>query len=183
MSDLLRIMAVYTGLFVAPPLGVVAHRTASRTGRWPWEYGIDPSHAQRAMTATASRWREYLAGWRADYRDGEIPHRIAAFIVSFGLLYRAGIHSIVAVLSYPGHPDFDVDHGLTWTPIAMDRVPLWTARFLTVGSGLTLAYKTGWPVWGWSVWVQWLARLYLFAQVGVWCAEPIAILRDYTNGN
>jgi len=43
---------------------------------------------------------------------------------------------------------------------------------------VALAALVGWPVWGWPAWVQWVARAYLFAQIGVWVAEPIAIVRE-----
>lgn len=179
MSDLLAIVAVWSGLLVAPGVGVVAYNTRRRVGRWPWAYGAGIDDAAGAMTAAATaRGREYLDGWVADWREGEVPRRVVAFALSFGLLYRAGVHSVVGALSYPDGPPGEVDHGLTWTPLPMDPLPLWTARGLTVGSGLTLAYMTGWPVWGWPEWVQWAARIYLFAQIGVWVAEPIAIIND-----
>jgi hypothetical protein len=179
MSDLLAIVAVWSGLLGVPALGVVAYNTYSSAGRWPWEYGAGIDDVVGAMTAFAwVRGHEYLDGWAADWREGEVGRRVAAFILSFGLLYRAGIHSLVAALSYPDGPPGEVDHGLVWTPLPMARTPLWTARVLTVGSGLVLAYMTGWPVWGWPAWVQWVARAYLFAQCGVWLAEPIAILRE-----
>jgi len=179
MSELAWIVAVWTGLFVAPALGVVAYNTRSRVGRWPWAYDIGAGAVSRTMTAGArTHWREYLDGWAADWREGEVPRRVVAFGLSFGLLYRAGVHSVVGALSYPDGPPGEVDHGLTWTPLPMDPLPLWTARGLTVGSGLTLAYMTGWPVWGWPEWVQWAARMYLVAQIGVWVAEPIAIIND-----
>lgn len=181
MSDLAAILAVWSGLFGVPTLGVMGYITRSRVGRWPWKYGVGIDDVIGAMTAGAgTRWREYVDGWAADWREGEVPRRVAAFILSFGLVYRAGIHSLVAALSYPDGPPNKMDHGLTWTPLPMDRTPLWTARIVTVGSGLALAMLVGWPVWGWPEWVQWLARAYLFAQCGVWVAEPIAILREIT---
>lgn len=182
MTELWWIVAVWSGLLGVPTLGVVACNTRRRTGRWPWAYGVGVGEVAGVMTAGAStRWREYLGGWGADWREGELAHRLAAFLVSFGLLYRVCIHSLVAALSYPGGPPGEVDYGLVWTPLAMDRPPLWTARLLTVGSGVTLAWSVGWPIWGWPAWAAWTARAYLFAQVGVWIAEPIAILRDYNH--
>lgn len=179
MGDLLWIVTVYTGLLGLPPLGVVAYKTRCRIGRWPWAYGIDVGASSRAMTAGVRRhWREYLGGWAADWREGDVVRRVVAFVVSFGLLYRGGIHSLVAMFSYPDGPPGGLDHGLVWTPLPMDRTPLWTARVLTVGSGVALAALVGWPVWGWPAWIQWAARAYLFAQIGVWLAEPIAIVRD-----
>jgi len=179
MSDLLAVLAAWSGLLGPPTLGVAVYNTRRRTGRWPWGYGVGAKALSRAMTAGVRRhWREYVDDWAADWRDGEVTHRVAAFALSFGLLYRASIHSLVAALSYPDGPPGEVNHGLVWTPIAMDRTPLWTARVLTVGSGVALAALVGWPVWGWPAWVQWVARAYLFAQIGVWVAEPIAIVRE-----
>lgn len=180
MSEFVAIVAVWSVLLLVPTLGVVAANTRGRTGRWPWEYGVGVGEAGSAMTAlVTARGHEYLGGWVADWREGEVPWRIAAFLVSFGLLYRGAIHSLVGALSYPEGPPGEVDYGLGWTPLQMDRTPLWTARVLTAGSGVVLAYMTGWPVWGWPPWAAWTARVYLFAQVGVWVAEPIAIMRDY----
>jgi hypothetical protein len=179
MTDLVAILGVYGGLFGAPAAGAVAVATRLRVGRWPWEYGVGTTDVIETIAARARRHgREYVGGWRADVRDGEVLNRFLAFVVSFGLLYRAMIHTLVAVGTYPDR-DFEIDYGLVWAPVEMDRGPLWTARILTLGSGLCLAVLTGWPVWAWPEWVQWLARAYLFAQIGVWCAEPIAILRDH----
>lgn len=176
MSDLAAILTVWIGGLVGPGVGVVAYNTRTRTGRWPWEYGVTAGDLWSAMTAEG---REYLDGWQTDRDDGEVLRRVASFVVSLGLLWRAAVHSLVAALSYPdGAPD-DINHALVWTPLEMDRIPLWTARILTFGSGLAFISLAPALRWGWPEWAEWIARAYIAAQGGVWVAEPIAMIRDY----
>jgi hypothetical protein len=175
MSDLLRVLAGYVVVFGTPILGITALTTGYRLSKPrvpPRTIGLT---AVRCLVDRLQFWTE---SWRLDYRRGLAGRRLAGFVLSFGLLYRAMIHTLVAVGVAPDR-DHQINYSLCWTPIDLPRGPLWTARLLTVCSGWCLAVLTGWPVWGWEPWLQWVARGYLFAQLGVWCAEPIAIVRDY----
>jgi hypothetical protein len=176
---LARILAGYAVVLAAPTLGVAwlfSGRPSPSVGR------IEPRTVPHTIiVCVRDRARAYLDSWMLDYRDGLARWRLAEFALSLGLLWRAGVHSLVAAAAYPGGPpgSGDVNHGLCWTPIEMDRTPLWTARIVVAGSGVSLALAVGWPAWGWPAWAGWIARVYLFANVGVWVAEPIAILRDH----
>jgi len=175
---LARILAGYAVVLAAPTLGVAwlfSGRPSPSVGR------IEPRTVPHTIiVCVRDRARAYLDSWVLDYRDGLAGWRLAEFALSLGLLWRASVHSLVAAAAYPGGPpgSGDVNHGLCWTPIEMDRTPLWTARIVVAGSGVSLALAVGWPAWGWPAWAAWTARAYLLANVGVWIAEPIAILRD-----
>jgi len=172
---LARILAGYAALIGGPTLGVAW--LMSGRPRPPRPNPRTVSHT--LVVCLWDRLVRYRESWVLAVREGMAAERLVAFVLSFGLLWRASVHSLVAAVAYPDGPPSEVDHGLTWTPLPMDRTPLWTARILTVGVGLTLAPMVGWPAWGWPAWAEWTARLYLFAQVGVWVAEPIAIVRDH----
>jgi len=178
---LARILAGYAVVLGLPTLGVAwlfSGRATPSVGR------IEPRTVPHTIiVCVRDRARAYLDSWALDYRDGLARWRLAEFALSLGLLWRAGVHSLVAAAAYPDYPDGppgsgDVDHGLCWQPIEMDRTPLWTARIIVAGSGVILALAVGWPAWGWPAWAAWTARAYLLANVGVWIAEPIAALRD-----
>jgi len=174
---LARILAGYAVVLAAPTLGVAwlfSGRPSPSVGR------IEPRTVPHTIiVCVRDRARAYLDSWVLDYRDGLAGWRLVEFALSLGLLWRAGVHSLVAAAAYPGGPPSAVNHGLCWQPIEMDRTPLWTARIVVAGSGVSLALAVGCPAWGWPAWAEWIARAYLFANVGVWVADPIAILRDH----
>jgi len=173
---LARIVAGYAVVLGLPTLGVawlVSGRPVPAVGR------IEPRTVPHTiLVCLRDRVRAYAESWRLDYRDRVAHWRLVEFALSLGLLWRAGVHSLVAALAYPDGPPGDADHGLCWAPIEMDRTPLWTARIVVAGSGVSLAVQSGWPVWGWPAWAEWIARAYLLSNVGVWVAEPIAIIND-----
>jgi hypothetical protein len=175
--SLARILVGYAVVFGVPTLGVAWLFSGRKTPSMP---PIQPKTVPHTIIiCVRDRGRAYADSWVLDWRDGVAKWRVVEFAVSLGLLWRACVHSLVAALAYPDGPDGEIDHGLCWTPIEMHRTPLWTARIIVVGSGVSLAVASGWPQWGWPTWVEWMARAYLFANVGVWIAEPIAIVRDY----
>jgi hypothetical protein len=172
-----RVLAGWMAVLGGPTLGVawlLAGRPRPAVSR------IQPRTL--AQTLAVAAWDQaagYIEGWRLAVRRGMAARRALAFLVSLGLLWRASVHSFVAAVAYPDGPPADVDHGLVWTPLPMDRVPLWTARIAVAGSGASLAVLTGWPVWGFPAAVEWALRAILLGNLAVWLAEPIAMIRDY----
>jgi len=172
-----RVLAGWMAVLGGPTLGVAWLLSGAERPTVP---RIQPRTL--AQTLAVAAWDQaagYIEGWRLAVQRGMAARRALAFLVSLGLLWRASVHSFVAAVAYPDGPPADVDHGLTWTPLPMDRVPLWTARIAVAGSGASLAVLTGWPVWGFPAAVEWALRAILFGNLAVWLAEPIAMIRDY----
>jgi hypothetical protein len=172
-----RVLAGWTAVLGAPTLAVawlISGRPRPTMSR------IQARAAVQTLTVAA--WEQaasYIEGWRLAARRGMAARRALAFVISLGLLWRASVHSFVAAVAYPDGPPGDVDHGLVWTPLPMDRVPLWTARIAVAGSGASLAALTGWPEWAFPAAVEWTLRAILIGNLTVWLCEPIAMIRDY----
>lgn len=142
MTELAAILAVWIGILGAPTLGVAAVSHRSSTGRWPRPMrALRRADWQPLWALVRRRWWR----WRASIASEDEPgRRLLAFLVSGGLILRAGIHAAAAVAV---RDEPEVDHGLCWTPVQLPLGLEWSCRVVCVLLGLGVAVQAQSMIW------------------------------------
>lgn len=161
-----------------------AIRVRLRRRSWP-----TPPHPRAVVvlavviiTWADDRGRHWAAGVREDLAEGDLPNRVASFVLSGALLLRAGIHIAVWLAGRDDAPE--AEHNLRACAVEWPTVAgQWIAAALCgATAGLLLVAQP--PLdWGWPPLVETAARTWLRAQWMILALDPAVVLARVAREN